>query len=63
MTVELGQIVAIVTPADGSPPRFKVFLRAAEAQAAHEKGMASGRFQEIALCVPFQVWTKPEDET
>ena len=62
MTVALRQIVAVVTPSDGSPPRLKVFANPAEAQAAHTKGAASGRFAEIALCVPFQVWTKPEGE-
>ena len=60
MTVALGQVVAVVTPADGGPPRLKVFANPADAQAAQRKGVALGQFQEIALCVPFQVWTKPE---
>ena len=62
MTVALGQVVAVVTPADGSPPRLKVFDNPAEAQAAQSKGVACGRFAEIALCAPFQVWTRPEGE-
>ena len=62
MTVELGQIIVIATPADGSPPRPKVFPDPAQAQAALHKGITCGLYSEIALCTPFQVWTKPEGE-
>ena len=60
MTVALGQVVAIVTPADGSPPRLKVFANAQDAQAALTKGIASEKFAQIALCTSYQIWTRPE---